>query len=277
MTITRSDLEAAVDFGAAHSAVDAALTHALTSDAALLRFVGRYTSWNGHFGSGVATLAGKIGRCRGVFADPDQPISALADRSVLVGSYIFDAARDEFDDRDTPYRDTHRCLAQALVAGLIDFLGVSDPVAIDAALADPPWLVALQENVAEGYGARTPDDGLSLFGAMGYHLGSEVLADREFSTIDDALRRRHAALVTHLEAFSFDIGGQRHNGYHWLRIHSGHGGGVEHDHFEWAVEGVHKAFGWVPARERPALEAALLDGFRSFARDHANFFGRVSA
>jgi hypothetical protein len=111
---------------------------------------------------------------------------------------------------------------------------------------------------------------------MGYHLGSEVLADQEFSTIDHTLRERRAALVAHLEAFSFDIGGQAHNGYYWLRIHSGHGGGVECDHFEWAVQGVHKAFAWVPEAARPAYEAALLEGFARFEADHATFFARVS-
>lgn len=277
MTVTRADLEAAHDFAASRAAVDRALGHALRSDTSLLRFLGRYVSWNGFFGSGVATLAGKLGRCRSVFLDPAQPVVALADRSVLVGSFIFDAARDEFDDRDTPHRDTHRCLAQALIAGMVDHLKLTDVEQLNALLDVPDWLDALQHRVALGYGARSPDDAASAFRAMGYHLASEVLADQEFSTIDDALTRGNPDLVRHLEQFHFRIGDDDHNGYHWLRIHSGHGGGVEHDHFEWAVQGVHKAFGFVPASRHAHLERQLMLGFGDFARDHAEFFGNVNA
>ena len=47
----------------------------------------------------VASLAGKIGCARHLFTDPAEPFLPAADRNVLVASYIFDAARDEFDDQ----------------------------------------------------------------------------------------------------------------------------------------------------------------------------------
>src|SRR5262249_25119981 len=161
----------------------------------------RYASWNGYFGSGVATLAGKIGRSRGLFRDRGEPIDALADRSVLVASYIFDAARDEFDDRSTSYRDTHRDLAHAMLSGIIHHArGVAPELtqssdALNARLADPAWLRTLDGRVAQGYGASYHDVNDTIFAGIGYHLGSELLADREFSIIDAALRRNVPALV----------------------------------------------------------------------------------
>lgn len=274
--ITLSDLQASHDFSTSHQAVEEALGHAMRSHHGLLRFVGRYTSWNGFFGSGVATLAGKIGRSRGAFLDPAQPVLALADRSVFVGSFFFDAARDEFDDSSTEHRDTHRCLAQSFVAGLARFARLQDPQALNALLADPLWLSTLQQRVAMGYGAGSPDSAGSIFRAMGYHLGSEVLADQEFSLIDKALRHSDPELVGFLEQERFEIAGVAHSCYHWLGIHSGHGGGVEHDHFEWAVQGVEKAFAYSPSSDHPALREQILRGFGDFARDHAEFFGLVN-
>src|SRR5688572_20616291 len=86
----------------------------------LCRFLARYASWNAVFGSGVSALSAKIGRSRSLFLEPGFALP-IADRSVLVASYFFDAARDEFDDRDTKHRDTHRCLAQATLWGCLDW------------------------------------------------------------------------------------------------------------------------------------------------------------
>ena len=105
--IDKASLSERHDFAASQALVLDTLQDSMTSLPNMIRFLGRYTSWNGFFGSGVATLAGKIGRSRQVFLDPEQPLRALADRSVFVASFFFDAARDEFDDRDTTHRDTH--------------------------------------------------------------------------------------------------------------------------------------------------------------------------
>jgi hypothetical protein len=202
---------------------------------------------------------------------------------VLVASYFFDAARDEFDDRATPYRDTHRCLAQATLAGLVEHVVArgesswADPAHVERELDDPPWLVDLRARVARGYGVATPDDRPAIFHSIGYHLGSELLADREFSVIDAELRERQPDLVKDLSERQITIAGQPHRSYQWLEIHSGHGGAAEHDHFEWAVEGVTMAFRFTPQAERPSLERELLTGYRTFAEDQREFFDRVDA
>ncbi len=253
-----------------------------TSEAlSLVRFLGRYASWNGLFGSGVALLSGKIGRSRCLFLDPEEPIAMLADRSVLVASFFFDAARDEFDDRETPHRDTHRCLAQAMLKGAIEYVQgerpeLGDLSFVNALLADRLWLQALEGRVKTGYGAASPDDPAAIFRSMGYHLGSEVLADQEFSIIDAVLKERCPALVAYLRSARMEIAGRSHLAYRWIDIHSGHGGGVEADHFAWATRGAHLAFRYVESGLHEPLRHQIHLGFVDFTRDHQEFFENVN-
>jgi hypothetical protein len=279
--VTASELHALYDFGGLDARVLEPLRAALAEAAARLRFFGRYASWNGFFGSGVATLSGKIGRARGLFRDPAEPIGALADRSVFVASFIFDAARDEFDDHETVYRDTHRDLAQAFVSGLIHF-GREIPAAptgveaINQLLAEPEWLRGLNERVATGYGAFQPDERATLFRAIGYHLGSELLADREFSLIDETLRREMPTLREYLRGHRETIGSQDHSAYQWIAIHSGAGAAVEQDHFARATESANHAFRYTPAGLHAEMRLALHSGFRQFDADHRTFFTHVN-
>lgn len=281
-TVTVDELKGLIDFEARERLVRDALGRALADPIGRVRFLGRYASWNGYFGSGVATLSGKLGRCRGLFLDPDQPVHALADRSVYVASYFFDAARDEFDDRDTVHRDTHRCLAQSTLKGLIDFEAergraeLRDVEALNALLEPPLWLKALNDRVAIGYGAGSPDDWPTVFTCIGYHLGSELLADQEFSIIDESLRQQAPELVEHLAATTVQIAGQAHVAYQWIAIHSGHGGGAEADHFEWATQGARLAFRFVPERHHADLRRQMHHGFLAFAQDHGEFFHQVN-
>ena len=280
--ITIEELKGLSSFDAAETRVRRALDESIGDARAFVRFFGRYTSWNGFFGSAVATLAGKIGRCRGLFLDPAQPIKQLADRSVYIASFFFDAARDEFDDRDTVHRDTHRCLAQSTVKGLIDWHAArgaapfEDPAALNALLQEPLWLNTLNTQVAHGYGAGTPDDVPSVFRSIGYHLGSELLADQEFSLIDQTMRERAPDLTEFLRGHKVNIAGQDHVAYQWVSIHSGHGGGAEADHFKWATRGARLAFRFVAPELHDELRREIHKGFRRFAADHEEFFTRVN-
>lgn len=284
-TISVKELRELTDFPA-HEVMVASTIHAATrSIEKLLYFLSRYARWNGFFGSGVAALAGKIGRSRGLFRDADEPLVALADRSVLVASYIFDAARDEFDDRATDYRDTHRDLAQATLRGLIRYArerasgdaGAAFTVdALNQRMADPAWLQALSLRVAQGYGAFSQDLRETIFTSVGYHLGSELLADREFSLIDTALRECVPEVVRYLNQQREAIGGQDHPAYQWIAIHSGGGGAVEADHFRLALEGVDFAFRCVPPVLHDELRRHLHYGFQNFASDHRQFFTHVN-
>ncbi len=283
LSLTAADLRQEYDFAAGNARVLERVQAAAADPVRLATFLGRYATWNTLFGAGVASLAGKIARGRGLFRDEAEAVPGAADRSVLVASYFFDAARDEFDDRVTPHRDTHRCLAQAMLKGLVQVarsqgaVGLSKNEDLERIFAEPPWLTDLCDRVAVGYGSGTPDRAGQIFRSMGYHLGSEVLADEEFTLIDQALRRLQPALVAALETTEVEVAGQWHKAWHWVRVHSGAGGGAEAAHFDWAVRGVHKAFAYTPASRHAALRRQLLLGFRDFCADHGEFFALVGS
>jgi hypothetical protein len=142
-------------------------------------------------------------------------------------------------------------------------------------MSDPLWLTALNNSVAAGYGAYRPDDLPTLFGAMGYHLGSEVLADREFSIIDEILSAA-GDLASRLKTMTVQIGPEKHNAYVWVQIHSGGGGAAEADHFAWATQGVNLAFDYIDPSLHTDLIRQVERGFIAFANDQREFFAFVN-
>jgi hypothetical protein len=278
-TVQKSHLQTLVDFDEYTRLMEAALKAAIVSDepGRLVRFFARYIAWNGYFGCSVASLAGKIGCARHLFTDPAEPFLPAADRNVLVASYIFDAARDEFDDHSTRARDPHRSLAQAFLKGIVQTtMPGADMATLNALAAEPAWLKALNQGVLRGYGGGQDDSLASIFHAMGYHLGSELLADREFTVIGATLREAGGGLAERLFHTEVDIGSTKHKALSWVGIHSGEGGAVEADHFEWATQGVNAAFDFIDPAQRAAMLAQVEQGFAAFAQDHRIFFDNVN-
>lgn len=272
--VSEATLRSLVDFEAARQRVRDRLAP-LTEGAALLRFFVHYASWNGHFANGVSALSSLLGSSRNLFREAGFP-RAVADRSNFIASYFFDAARDEYDDHINPARDSHRCMAQAALISMKDFFQLPD-----AALEEdePPELVAVNDGVLAGYtGQPAAAEGRAAqaFWAIGYHLGSELLADQEFSLIDEHLRQHQSTLVHHLMRSTVTLAGGTHRCYAWVGVHSGHGGGVEADHFDYALEGAHSALRFLVGTEPAVAAQALNNGFRAFERDHASFF-RIGA
>lgn len=104
-----------------------------SSEKDLLRLLGQYIEFNSVFGGGVANLAGRVAARRALFSDPDEAVTAFADRSSEVASTIFYAAIDEFGDPTKPHRVTHRTMAQATLRAAAEFMGYS-PLALDGLL-----------------------------------------------------------------------------------------------------------------------------------------------
>ena len=258
--ITRRDLEPVL---AAHRGADA-LGRAIAAagePAALLSVVGRYVQFNSAFGPGLANLAGEIAARQGLFRDPDEPLRLAADRAAEVASDFFYAAIDEFDDRLTPWRDTHRTLAQATLKAMGAHFGYS-PAQLNDVIRINAGTEKAMARVWEGYGVGAALDERRLFGAMGFHAGSEVLADAEFNVLDAGLRERHPAVVAALKKTKIPVGGQEHDAWYWVRIHTS----VEADHFDAALKGVNGALRYYAGKEEPeAVRGYILEGFRAFA------------
>ncbi len=259
-----------VDFAAVEERVQRRLA-ALANPEEVLRFFVHYASWNGYFANGVSALTGLVGNSKNLFREHGFP-RAASDRSNYIASFFFDAARDEYDDHINPVRDSHRCMAQASLICMKDYFGLGD-AALDE--DEPAELVAVNEGVLAGYTGKVCTDNTEAaraFFAMGYHLGSELLADREFSLIDEYLRQKHAALVQHLMRSTVTLAGGTHRCYAWVGVHSGHGGGVEADHFDHAAEGARNALHYLSTGSASEAMKALVEGFRAFDADHARFF-----
>jgi hypothetical protein len=240
--------------------------------AAFLCVLARYVQFNSAFGPGLSNLAGEIAARQGLFRDEAEPVRILADRAAEVGADFFYAAIDEFDDRATTWRDTHRTLAQATVKGAGAFFGYA-PEQLNPVLRINPATEEAMRRVWHGYGIgeRLPEP--RLFSAMGFHVGSEILADREFLIIDQVLKERRPDLVAHLSATKVEILGQKHDAYYWVHIHTG----VEAEHFDAALHGVNSALRFYAGAHDPAeVKGWILAGFASFARVQGEFMAALA-
>jgi hypothetical protein len=271
LPLTRQDLEPVL---AAHRGTEALwqAVEGASSPGALLSVVGRYVQFNSAFGPGLANLAGEIAARQGLFRDPAEPLRLVADRAAEVASDFFYAAIDEFDDRLTPWRDTHRTLAQATLKAMGAWFGytpgqLNDVIRINAATE------ASVVRVSDGYGLGAALDDARLFRAMGFHTGSEVLADAEFNVLDQGLRKAHPEMVEALQKTRVAIGGREHDAYYWVRIHTS----VEADHFEAALAGVNNAARFYAGASDPAVvKGWVLAGFREFADVQGTFMAALA-
>lgn len=268
--VAAPDLAPVLDTHRGEDALRAAVESACAPAAppfVLLSLLGRFIQFNSAFGAGLANLAGEIAARQALFQDPDEPVRILADRASEVAADFFYAAVDEFDDRLTPWRDTHRTLAQATLKGLGAHLGYA-PSALNDVIRINDATEAARAAVWEGYGIGARLDERRLFSAMGFHAGSEVLADHEFTVIDQCLRARRADLVQALEAMKVEVLGQKHDAYYWIRIHTS----VEAEHFEAALAGVNKALRFYAGGEaKGTVKGWILDGFTRFAAVQGRF------
>jgi hypothetical protein len=169
-----------------------------------------------HFANGVAALASLIGDNRGHFQEPGFA-RAVADRSNYVASFIFDAARDEYDDHINPMRDTHRCMAQASLISMAKFYGLGNEV------LDEPDPRALTEVCMGGaFGYRPPSNRCGCGGRNlcwhRIHLGSGVAGRPRVFLIDE---RAASNDPVHICARSLFSGGGKHRCYAWWACTAG--------------------------------------------------------
>jgi hypothetical protein len=270
-TIGREDLAPVLEAHRGNDVLRAAFEGA-AEPAAFLCTLCRYVQFNSAFGPGLSNLAGEIAARQGLFRDESEPVKILADRAAEVGSDFFYAAIDEFDDRATTWRDTHRTLAQATVKGAGAFFGYA-PEQLNDVLRINEATEEAMRRVWRGYGIGEDLSEPRLFSGMGFHVGSEILADREFLIIDQVLKEKRPDLVARLNAIRVEILGEKHNAYYWIHIHTG----VEAEHFDAALRGVNSALRFYAGTyDLAEVKAFILDGFSSFARVQAEFMDALA-
>jgi len=249
---------------------NAAFANALEQLAAteeLVSVLGRYIHFNSVFGSGVANLAGEIGSRQDLFRDPEEEVDSIADRSVEVAANIFCAAIDEFGDPNQVSRSNHRSLAQATLKAVGNFFGLS-PAELDRIARPCEATIDAMADVRNGYCINRTLHEQKIFQAIGFHVGSEVLADEEFNILDRFLRSRFPDLVKYLIATRVTISGCDNIAYRWIQIHTT----IELDHFKAAVRGANLALRYYGESESTIFAKGwLLNGFRQFTETQTKF------
>ncbi len=221
----------------------------------------KYVYFNRLFGAGVANLAAQIARQTDLFNDEEELSELCTDRSMEVASAFFAAAIDEFGDRSLPRHPTHRILAQAVVKGLMTYSGLDSP-SLKSQLG---YSCAIDQKVCQGYAAK---DESQLFTSMGFHLGSELLADKEFRILDEVLRQQYPKLVHYLEDSIVQISGMGIPAYRWIGIHTR----VEIDHFDYAVRGANLALRhYSGTHTKNEARENIVEGIRDFAAFQEEF------
>lgn len=267
LAIAREDLKPTLDGHRGNQALRAAFDGAIAHPPALLNVLCRYVQFNGAFGPGLANLSGEIAARQDLFRERDEPVRLISDRAALVAADFFHAAVDEYDDRATPWRDTHRTLAQACLKGMGGYFGFS-PEKLDLMLSLNSSTQDAMARVFSGYGIGAKLEDSRLFEGMGFHAGSEVLADQEFTIIDRLLRDKLPEMVRALEGMRVQLGQEKHKAYYWISIHTS----VEADHFDAALQGVNNALRFYVGPDGPqAVKGWILEGFKSFAKVQGDF------
>ena len=233
----------------------------------LLRVLGRYIQFNSVFGSGVANLSGEVGARQDLFRDSDEDAQVAADRSADVAARIFSAAIDEFGGCSATRRSTHRTLAQATLKAVGEFFGRQWGALDDAVRVNEATLTAI-ERVRDGYGVNQSLGERKLMRAVGFHVGSELLADEEFRLLDRFLRESYPELVTYLERTRVRANGDACPAYLWVSVHTT----VEAEHFADAIAGANHAMRFYAGAESlRRIKEWVLEGFAEFAAVQTEF------
>ncbi|WP_440101124.1 hypothetical protein [Streptosporangium sp. H16] len=266
MTDVREAIAKSVDFEKSERLVIRRL-ESLQNPADLVNFVHKYTVFNGCFAGGVAGLAGRIHMMDSVFRHSGTAISACSGVASVIASHVFFAAEDEYSDRDTEARITHRQLGQTFLLGVLDYFEV-DHTGFDQMFPLDADFGQLLADIRAAYllpcSAVTEHD---IFAAMGFHIGAELLADREFNIIDKFLHLHYPGLTAYLEAYTTPQ--NPIPAYQWVSLHTF----VEEEHLEHAYLAAEVAFAhYAGDLSEEAIMARTIQGFRSFLDVQAAFY-----
>ena len=248
--IQKSDVEHILQAHKGNNIFERALNNA-TSDKNLIALLGAYVQFNSVFAPGVASLAGEIGVRQDIFREKTEPIEILGDRSAEVAAKIFFAAIDEY-----ARRITHRMLAQKLLKSLTEGY---DSAELNAIFSKNFYVRNAMTMVKRGYEVNKQVRDWELFKGMGFHMGSEILADNEFIILNNFLQEHFPGLVKYLE---------EHQSYAWVKIHTT----VEAEHFESAVAGANLALKYYCGERSPEeVKHHVVSGLEDFSDIQTRF------
>jgi hypothetical protein len=277
-SILNKDLiERLFDLPSLDRSVESACEVAMRDPKALYLFMQRYVHFNGYAGSLVARLASSIGLSRDLFNDADCKIIDEADRGMTIAAKVFAATIDEHADGGAKYVP-HRTLAQITLKAVGNYAGLTEDERNQFALT-PDWMKEVLNDTVSKY-QGIPGDLAALIRGMGSHVGSELLADREYAIIDKVIR--HDGRGKGFDAFlrsgngKAKIDNHHFSAWYWIVVHSKHQGvGVEAEHSNFAMEAIDLAATYRPESPQQIREYAL-QGFADFVSIQQRVFAEIS-
>jgi len=186
------------------------LLESIYSPLDVVTLIHRYSLFAGKFAGGAATLAGAFHLRQDLFKDRDEKIQACADRGAEIAACIFAAVEDEYIDRHTFERITHRNLSQRTVKEAAVFYNIR-PERFDLEIPLSFEMLQILNDVWAGFRINNLKTEADLFFALGFHVANEIFAENEFQLINSFLIAHCPKLVDHLNAAK---------AYGWIESHT---------------------------------------------------------
>lgn len=261
-TFTEDFFHNLFDFEQIERTVTSTVRLAIKDPVALYLFFQRYSYFNGYASAMISRLASTIGLSRYTFTNPELIVKEEADRGMDIAAQVMSAAADE-GANGTP---VHRALAQLTVKTVGDYAELSDQERNTFAKI-PSWLQEIIRDVISTYEGKI-DDEASMVRAMGFHMASEMLGDREYALLDMVIRYENKGIgldrYLKQKAKPVLINDHRYTPWSWILIHSRHDGtGVEAEHSEFAASALNMAVRYGSASEKQ-MKIWAEEGFRAF-------------
>ena len=237
----------------------------------LYYFMQRYAYFNSYAGSLVARLASSIGISYQLFRQDAVAVIDQSDRGLEIAAKVLAATIDEHADAGAQ-QVPHRTLAQVTLKAVSEYAQLGDNELNQVAQA-PTWMQTIITDLINGYQGKI-DDLEALVTALGFHIGSELLADREYSLIDKVVRytNRGSGFDAWLQGKQVEVGGKRLSPWYWIVVHGKHNAsGVEADHFELALDALNLLAAYRPESNEQIWQWAS-QGFLDFAELQQSLF-----
>jgi hypothetical protein len=244
--------------------IEATIELAASDPVKLYYFMQRYAYFNSFAGSLVARLASSIGISYQLFRQEEVAVVEQSDRGLEIAAKVLAATIDEHADAGAQ-QVPHRTLAQVTLQAVGDYAQLSN-LELNKIGEAPDWMATIIIDLIAGYQGKI-DDLEAIVTAIGFHIGSELLADREYSLIDKVVRytNRGHGFDAWLQGKQVEVGGKRLSPWYWIVVHGKHNAsGVEADHFELALDALNLLAQYRPESHEQIWQWAS-KGFLDFA------------
>jgi hypothetical protein len=236
---------------------------AISSPAALLRFLHRFVLFNDALAARVPFVAGLIHLTPNLFLDPENGVEFCRQVNGRVAAYIAEAASDEYRMIDGQ-NSVHQHLSQMFFNGALAYFAV-DRGSFDCHNPYPARLEEMLKEAREKFLVeRSPE---TIFRALGFHVGLEFFAGEEFNLVDSYLKGRHPELVA---ALQYDPG--TGSDYAWLALHTV----VEVAHYRAGMEALNAALRYYrDPQEVPIMTERIKEGFNAFIDLQSRYYDAI--